>query len=88
MKRYKLLPNEGDIIETPDGKGTVLSINILQQFIKVAVRKKDQDDTEVHIYSMDELSLNIPKAKNNPCKRCKGNCNRQEKKSTKVEEEE
>ena len=59
----KLLPNEGDIIETPDGKGTVLSINILQQFIKVAVRKKDQDDTEVHIYSMDELSLNIPDRK-------------------------
>jgi len=34
------LPNEGDFVKTPDGDGNVLSVSVLRQLVRVAVRVK------------------------------------------------
>ncbi|NLL70502.1 MAG: stage 0 sporulation family protein [Epulopiscium sp.] len=57
------LPNIGDLIQTPDGKGEVLSVHVLRQLVKAAVRKKDQDDTDIRVYALDEITLLSPKRK-------------------------
>ena len=51
------LPNEGDMVITPDGKGDVLSVSVLRQLVRVAVKKKDQDDKVVSVYSIDEIKV-------------------------------
>ena len=40
----ELLPDEGDLVLTPNGKGEVLSVSPLRGLIKVAIRKKDKKD--------------------------------------------
>ncbi|MBE6010966.1 PSP1 domain-containing protein [Anaeropeptidivorans aminofermentans] len=59
----RLLPNEGDIIDTPDGKGEVLAVSILRGIIKAAVRKKDQDVPLINFYHADEIKIISHKAK-------------------------
>ena len=49
------LPNEGDRVQTPDGPGDVLSVSVLRQLVRVAVRKKQQDAPVVSTYSIEEL---------------------------------
>ncbi len=51
------LPNEGDIIMTPDGRGEVLSVSVLRQLVKTAVNKPDQDDKVINFYSLDEIKI-------------------------------
>ena len=51
------LPVIGDIVITPDGKGEVLSVNVLREQIKVAVQKKDKDEKEAIIYHSTELKI-------------------------------
>jgi len=41
---------------TPDGKGTVLSVNVLRQLVRVAVVKKE-GDTEAGVYSAEVLQF-------------------------------
>lgn len=50
------LPDVGQEVMTPDGKGTVLSVNVLRQLVRVAVVKKD-GDTEAGVYSVDVLEF-------------------------------
>lgn len=59
------LPDVGQEVTTPDGKGTVLSVNVLRQLIRVAVTKGD-DETEVAVYSADLVSFDpsLKKSKN------------------------
>lgn len=51
------LPVIGDIVITPDGKGEVLSVNVLREQIKVAVQKKDKDEKEAIVYHSTDLKI-------------------------------
>lgn len=51
------LPNEGDIVKTPDGTGEVLSVSVLRQLVRVAVRKKAQDVPSVNVYDVSEIEV-------------------------------
>ncbi|MDR3240141.1 MAG: stage 0 sporulation family protein [Clostridiales bacterium] len=51
----KDLPMAGDIVSTPDGSGEILSVNVLRQVVKVAVRNKEGDGPVVGFYSIQEI---------------------------------
>ena len=51
------LPNVGDIVGTPDGNGEVLSVNVLRQIVKAAVRRKTTDVPIVSFYSLREIKI-------------------------------
>ncbi|MDR1703903.1 MAG: stage 0 sporulation family protein [Clostridiales bacterium] len=51
----KDLPNTGDIVKTPDGTGEVMSVMILRQQVKVAVRRKPQDEPVVSVYPLCDI---------------------------------
>lgn len=51
------LPVVGDIVITPDGKGEVLSVNVLREQVKVAVQKKDKDEKEAIVYHSTDLKI-------------------------------
>jgi len=53
----KNMPSIGDIIQTPDGKGEVQSINVLRQLVKAAVRKKPNDDTIMNTYNVEDIKI-------------------------------
>lgn len=52
----KNLPGEGDIISTPLGEGEVLSVSVLRQTIKAAVRMEN-NEAEVAYFSPDEIEI-------------------------------
>jgi cell fate regulator YaaT (PSP1 superfamily) len=52
----KNLPNIGDIITTPDGKGEVLSVQVLRQTVKVAV-KKNPSETVANYYPVESIKV-------------------------------
>lgn len=60
------LPVIGDMVITPDGKGEVLSVNVLREQIKVAVKKKDKDEKEALIYHSTDLKI-VKKKKGGGC---------------------
>lgn len=62
------LPVVGDIVITPDGKGEVLSVNVLREQVKVAVKKKDKDEKEAIMYTAKDLKIISKK------KKCGGGC--------------
>lgn len=66
------LPEVGDIVLTPDGKGEVLSVNVLREQVKVAVSKKDKDEKEAILYSCEDLKILVKK------KKCNNDCNIEE----------
>jgi len=49
------MPGVGDKVSTPDGEGMVMSVNILRQTAKVAVKVKNQDDTKAEIYKAEDI---------------------------------
>lgn len=51
------LPVIGDIVITPDGKGEVLSVNVLREQVRVAVQKKDKDEKEAIVYHSTDLKI-------------------------------
>ncbi len=53
----KNLPKEGDIIHTSAGDGEVLSVNILRQTVKAAVRKNPVDTPTVGVFGVDEIKI-------------------------------
>ena len=53
----KNLPNEGDIIKNEKGTGEVLSVNVLRQTIKSAVRKNEQDIPNVEFFNVSEIEI-------------------------------
>ncbi|WP_317367633.1 stage 0 sporulation family protein [uncultured Tyzzerella sp.] len=53
----KDLPNEGDIIKTDLGIGEVLSVNVLRQVIKAAVRKTEQDIPSLEFFNVSEIEI-------------------------------
>ena len=56
-----LLPNEGDIVKTPDGEGEVLSVSALRQLVKVAVRKREKDVPQVGFYDVNDIKILVSK---------------------------
>lgn len=58
----KNLPKESDVVKTPDGTGSVLAVNVLQQLVKVGIRSKD-DSFSTNYYSVEEIKII---KKNNP----------------------
>lgn len=69
------LPEVGDMVITPEGKGEVLSVNVLREQIRVAVKKKDKDEKEALMYLSKDIKL-VKK------KKCGGSCgcgNKQDK---------
>lgn len=62
------LPVVGDHVITPDGKGEVLSVNVLREQVKVAVKKKDKDEKEAVVYLAKDLKILGKK------KKCGGGC--------------
>lgn len=50
------LPHEGDIIITPMGEGEVLSVSVLRQIIKTAVRLEN-NETEVAFFTPEEIEI-------------------------------
>ena len=69
------LPIIGDIVITPDGKGEVLSVNVLREQIRVAVQKKDKDEKEAIVYHSTELKIIKKKRCNNGSGCCGSNGN-------------
>lgn len=53
----KNLPREGDIVHTSLGDGEVLSVNVLRQTVKAAVRKNPQDTPAVEVFSVSEIEV-------------------------------
>ncbi len=53
----KNLPREGDIIKTVSGKGEVLSVNVLRQIVKVAIRKNEQDTPNIEFFNVSEIEI-------------------------------
>lgn len=53
----KGLPSLGDIVETKDGSGEILSISVVTQTIKAAVRKKENDPPYIGFYKMGEFTV-------------------------------
>ena len=53
----KNLPKDGDIIDTPEGQGEVLSVNVLKQVIKAAIKKPPKNDIGVSFFSPDEITI-------------------------------
>ena len=62
------LPEVGDLVETPDGRGEVLSVTVLREQVKVAVKKKDKDEKEAIVYPVSDLKILTRK------KKCGGGC--------------
>lgn len=53
----KNLPNEGDLVSTPEGEGEVMSVSVLKQVVKVAVRKMPKNEVVPFFFSPDELKI-------------------------------
>ena len=51
------IPGAGDLVRTPDGDGEVISVNVLRQLARVAVRKRKGDDAAVSVYTIEEISI-------------------------------
>ena len=58
------LPGVGDFVTTDDGlKGTVASVNVLRQLVKVVV--EENDEKEIHEYKAEQLKFKKRHNKNN-----------------------
>ena len=53
----KNLPREGEIISTPDGTGEILSVNVLMQMVKAAVKKVESDPPTIGFYNVSEIKV-------------------------------
>jgi len=61
------LPEVGDWVNTPDGGGEILSVNVLRQSAKVAVQKNKQDDPVVDVYPIDSVKVMAHQAPARAC---------------------
>jgi len=68
------LPLIGDWVNAPDGDGEVLSVNVLRQLAKVAV-KKGKDESTVIIYPIDKIKVLAHEPPAKPCDHNANACN-------------
>lgn len=52
----KKLPDEGDTVQTPDGAGEVLHVNVLRQLVKVGITQ-EKGDVAITEYALDDLKI-------------------------------
>ena len=89
----KNLPNIGDWVQTNDGNGEVLSVNVLRQLAKITIKTNKNDEPKVANYPIDEIKVlahkpEEPKAHcncNNGCESCGGCPAKEEKHKAKQE---
>ena len=65
------LPEVGDFVQTPDGRGEVLSVNVLREQVKAAVKRKDKDEKEAITYALSDIKILTRKKKS--CSGCSSN---------------
>ena len=53
----KIMPGVGDIVQTPDGQGEVLSTIILRQTLRASVRKKPNDAPTINTYRAQDIKI-------------------------------
>ncbi|MDR2168314.1 MAG: stage 0 sporulation family protein [Clostridiales bacterium] len=53
----KIMPGVGDIVQTPDGQGEVLSTSILRQTLRAAVRKNPNDSPAINHYRAQDIKI-------------------------------
>jgi len=58
----KNMPELGEIVMTPDGKGEVMYVNTLAQNAKVAVHKDDTSDVIINTYAVSDIRMKASKA--------------------------
>jgi cell fate regulator YaaT (PSP1 superfamily) len=51
------MPAVGDTVNTPEGRGDVMEVNILKQTVRVAVRKKPTDTATISVFNASECKL-------------------------------
>ena len=54
------LPDEGDTVQTPDGPGEVLHVNVLRQMVKVGITQ-EKGDVAINEYPVSDLSITYHK---------------------------
>ena len=52
---YKQMPKIGSEVETPDGKGTAVNVNMLKMEVRVRIDDKEKDIFTYHDYPLSEL---------------------------------
>lgn len=55
------LPRQGDVVMTPNGRGTVMSVDILRE--RVAVRPENDDDADYEHFEAEEVEILFRKGK-------------------------
>lgn len=63
----KVLPSEGDTIQTVDGIGEVLNVNTLRKSVKVAIRANPKDGVIIGTYKVDDITI-LKRKKLKDCK--------------------
>lgn len=51
------LPNVGDFVQTPNGKGEVMSVSALRETVKVVVRNRETDDAELLSFHKNDVTV-------------------------------
>ncbi|MCL2397898.1 MAG: stage 0 sporulation family protein [Defluviitaleaceae bacterium] len=51
------MPGVGDIIKAPEGTGEVLSISVLSQTLRAAIRKNQSDPPQINNYAADQVDV-------------------------------
>jgi len=57
----KQVPKLGSEVGTPDGRGTVVNVNMLKMQVRVRIEDKDKDFFTYHDYPVDQLKFKRPK---------------------------
>lgn len=57
---YKRVPKIGSEVTSPDGKGTVVNINMLKMIVRVRIEDKAKDVVSFKDYKLDELKFRKP----------------------------
>lgn len=56
----KMVPKLGSEVGTPDGKGTVVNINMLKMQVRVKIEDKKKDLITYHDYPVDQIKIKQP----------------------------
>ena len=57
---YKRVPKIGSEVTSPDGKGTVVNVNMLKMLVRVRIEDKAKDSIVYKDYPLDELKFKKP----------------------------
>ena len=57
---YKRVPKIGSEVTSPDGKGTVVNVNMLKMLVRVRIEDKAKDSITYKDYPLDELKFKKP----------------------------